>query len=165
MNVRIDGVSLSDGHETPPPTPVYRIPQSQDMDGDTTHDQQPSSSRPSSPNSTLPQSSPSQPNEHSQTHHAEDKKGSKLLSRTKKRLLRTWDPNLILENSGSVARDHLASERTFLAYMRTSLTIASTGVGALIASTCQSFLNSRHDFFPSPIFSPGAAVHAICRNE
>ncbi|KAI0754609.1 hypothetical protein C8Q80DRAFT_1066964, partial [Daedaleopsis nitida] len=35
---------------------------------------------------------------------------------------------LHLENSGSVARDHLASERTFLAYARTSLTIASTGV-------------------------------------
>lgn len=36
---------------------------------------------------------------------------------------------LVLENSGSVARDHLASERTFLAYVRTSLAIASTGVG------------------------------------
>ncbi|KAE9407907.1 hypothetical protein BT96DRAFT_1033791 [Gymnopus androsaceus JB14] len=33
---------------------------------------------------------------------------------------------LVLENSGSVARDHLASERTFLAYVRTSLAIAST---------------------------------------
>ena len=36
---------------------------------------------------------------------------------------------LRLENSGCVARDHLASERTFLAYMRTSLAIASSGVG------------------------------------
>ena len=36
---------------------------------------------------------------------------------------------LRLENSGSVARDHLACERTFLAYMRTSLAIASAGVG------------------------------------
>ncbi|KAF9046491.1 hypothetical protein BJ165DRAFT_1527579 [Panaeolus papilionaceus] len=46
-----------------------------------------------------------------------------------------WSPlglldnvSLRLENSGSVARDHLASERTFLAYMRTSLAIASSGV-------------------------------------
>lgn len=39
--------------------------------------------------------------------------------------------SLTLKNSGSVARDHLASERTFLAYMRTSLAIASSGVGAL----------------------------------
>ncbi|KAJ3806970.1 hypothetical protein F5876DRAFT_49022 [Lentinula aff. lateritia] len=39
-----------------------------------------------------------------------------------------FNPQLILENNGSVARDHLASERTFLAYVRTSLAIASTGV-------------------------------------
>lgn len=44
-------------------------------------------------------------------------------------VLEKWNPALTLENSGSVARDHLASERTFLAYVRTSLTIASTGVG------------------------------------
>lgn len=37
--------------------------------------------------------------------------------------------SLRLQNCGSVARDHLALERTFLAYMRTSLTVASAGVG------------------------------------
>jgi len=37
-------------------------------------------------------------------------------------------PRLTLLNSGSTARDHLASERTFLAYVRTSLALASTGV-------------------------------------
>ncbi|KAK6988633.1 hypothetical protein R3P38DRAFT_3443444 [Favolaschia claudopus] len=36
--------------------------------------------------------------------------------------------SLVLENSGSVARDHLASERTFLAYMRTSLAVAFAAV-------------------------------------
>ncbi|KAG9076404.1 hypothetical protein FRC06_009520 [Ceratobasidium sp. 370] len=45
---------------------------------------------------------------------------------------RTWrerlDPQMVLENSGSVARDHLANERTWLAYVRTSLAISSTGV-------------------------------------
>ncbi|KAI0034617.1 hypothetical protein K488DRAFT_45011 [Vararia minispora EC-137] len=41
---------------------------------------------------------------------------------------RRIDPSLILENTGSVARDHLASERTFLAYVRTSLAFASAGV-------------------------------------
>ncbi|RPD56196.1 hypothetical protein L226DRAFT_464529 [Lentinus tigrinus ALCF2SS1-7] len=42
--------------------------------------------------------------------------------------MREWGLLLTLENAGSVARDHLASERTFLAYARTSLTISSTGV-------------------------------------
>jgi len=37
--------------------------------------------------------------------------------------------SLRLQNRGSVARDHLALERTFLAYTRTSLTVASAGVG------------------------------------
>ncbi|KAF8182547.1 hypothetical protein BJ912DRAFT_978148 [Pholiota molesta] len=39
--------------------------------------------------------------------------------------------NLILVNRGSVARDHLASERTFLAYVRTSLGLSSAGVALM----------------------------------
>jgi len=39
------------------------------------------------------------------------------------------NPSYTLENTGSVARDHLANERTWLAYLRTSLALASTGVG------------------------------------
>ena len=39
------------------------------------------------------------------------------------------EPAMVLENSGSVARDHLACERTYLAYVRTGLASASTGVG------------------------------------
>jgi len=48
-------------------------------------------------------------------------------------------PRLVLENSGSVARDHLASERTFLAYVRTSLAIASTGVALVQLFTISGF--------------------------
>ncbi|KAJ4489962.1 hypothetical protein J3R30DRAFT_3277516 [Lentinula aciculospora] len=44
------------------------------------------------------------------------------------KLAKKFNPQLLLENHGSVARDHLASERTFLAYVRTSLAIACTGV-------------------------------------
>ncbi|CAE6449786.1 hypothetical protein ACGC1H_005588 [Rhizoctonia solani] len=43
-------------------------------------------------------------------------------------LVNKYSPQMVLENSGSVARDHLANERTWLAYVRTSLAIASTGV-------------------------------------
>ena len=54
---------------------------------------------------------------------------------TRARLLEwLFTPVLVLENTGSVARDHLASERTFLAYVRTSLAFASAGVGASIYS-------------------------------
>ncbi|KAF8232480.1 hypothetical protein L208DRAFT_1271841, partial [Tricholoma matsutake] len=47
-----------------------------------------------------------------------------LLARLKPAVL-----ELVLENSGSVARDHLALERTFLAYTRTSSVIATAGIG------------------------------------
>ncbi len=55
-------------------------------------------------------------------------------TKTKTRTREGYHASLILANSGSVARDHLASERTFLAYVRTSLAIASTGVGELVVS-------------------------------
>jgi len=42
--------------------------------------------------------------------------------------IKSLNPSLRLENSGSVARDHLASERTFLSYVRTSLAISMAGV-------------------------------------
>lgn len=54
---------------------------------------------------------------------------SKKTQRRAGSLAERLKPALVLQNSGSVARDHLASERTFLAYVRTSLAIASTGVG------------------------------------
>jgi len=44
---------------------------------------------------------------------------------------RGWEQDnleLVLENKQSVARDHLANERTYLAWLRTSLSFASIGV-------------------------------------
>ena len=38
---------------------------------------------------------------------------------------------LVVENKGNVARDHLSAERTFLAYVRTSLICVAAGVGAI----------------------------------
>ncbi|KAJ6526080.1 hypothetical protein B0H19DRAFT_970940 [Mycena capillaripes] len=50
---------------------------------------------------------------------------------------------LVLVNCGSTARDHLASERTFLAYVRTSLTIASAGVALAQLLTLSDLLNNK----------------------
>jgi hypothetical protein len=36
---------------------------------------------------------------------------------------------LVIKNSGNIARDHLAAERTFLAYVRASSMTVATGVG------------------------------------
>jgi len=36
--------------------------------------------------------------------------------------------SLVLENKGSTARDHLANERTFLAWLRTSLALVTIGI-------------------------------------
>lgn len=53
----------------------------------------------------------------------------------------SWlNQDLQLQNVGSVARDHLANERTFLAWLRTSLSLASIGVGKASSSVLRSGL-------------------------
>ncbi|KAJ7460595.1 hypothetical protein FB451DRAFT_1405154 [Mycena latifolia] len=66
-------------------------------------------------------------------------------------LVRRLKLSLLLENSGSVARDHLASERTFLAYVRTSLVVASTGVALVQLFTISSntTTNNELSFIPT----------------
>ncbi|KLJ13411.1 hypothetical protein EMPG_11663 [Blastomyces silverae] len=49
------------------------------------------------------------------------------ISRKYKRMVEKYG-SVELENKGSVARDHLALERTFLAWLRTSLAFASIGI-------------------------------------
>jgi len=53
-----------------------------------------------------------------------------------------FKPALTLQNRGSVARDHLASERTFLAYVRTSLAISSAGVALVQLLTISSHVTT-----------------------
>ncbi|CAG8491439.1 4473_t:CDS:2, partial [Scutellospora calospora] len=55
-----------------------------------------------------------------------DKSSHKTWIRKK---IEEYNPSLVLENTASVARDHLANERTFLAWLRTSLSFISIGVG------------------------------------
>jgi len=60
-------------------------------------------------------------------------KQSQTFRQDIKQLTAPLRANLVLQNKGNVARDHLASERTYLAYVRTSLACASAGVGESIA--------------------------------
>lgn len=66
---------------------------------------------------------------------------------------------LTLENNGSVARDHLAAERTYLAYVRTSLVLASTGV-ALVQLFSVAASASTDDTTFSPVRTP---IHRYSR--
>ncbi|SJK98556.1 uncharacterized protein ARMOST_01824 [Armillaria ostoyae] len=45
--------------------------------------------------------------------------------------IQTMKIRLVLANNGSVARDHLSLERTFLSYVRTSLALACAGVAVV----------------------------------
>ncbi|KAI0642997.1 hypothetical protein C8Q79DRAFT_916454 [Trametes meyenii] len=77
-----------------------------------------------------------------------------------RRVLKGWNLLLMLENSGSVARDHLASERTFLAYVRTSLTMSSAGVALVQLFSLSAATAHREDLnrFARPL---GAVMIAI----
>lgn len=95
--------------------------------------------------------------------HEEEKQERRSRSRKLNEALRSktnlsregYHVALILTNSGSVARDHLASERTFLAYVRTSLALASTGVGECYCGLGLSFLCVEFFF----CYSIGAVVY------
>ncbi|THH14553.1 hypothetical protein EW146_g5786 [Bondarzewia mesenterica] len=74
-----------------------------------------------------------------------------------------FSPVLVLENTGSVARDHLALERTFLAYVRTSLAFASAGVAlvqlfTIASNTASAAAAARMTRFARPL---GATVILI----
>ncbi|KAI9474138.1 MAG: hypothetical protein EXX96DRAFT_447744, partial [Benjaminiella poitrasii] len=44
-------------------------------------------------------------------------------------IINQYSTSVYLENKASVARDHLANERTYLAWLRTSLSTISVGIG------------------------------------
>ena len=60
-----------------------------------------------------------------------------------------------LENKGSVARDHLALERTFLAWLRTSLAFASIGIAVTQLFRLNTTIASRSQQYSAAVpFSP-----------
>ena len=85
------------------------------------------------------------PNVSQSSIHKSDSKSKRLIHH----IYTSIHPALVLQNTGSVARDHLASERTFLAYIRTSLALASGGV-ALVQLFTISDLASKSTGIPLP---------------
>ncbi|KAG6917281.1 hypothetical protein DXG01_003122 [Tephrocybe rancida] len=110
---------IPDHIRAPPGTPTSELQNATgtESDNDDAHDE--------SPHNPNPPAASAESNEHVPPEPHEPKTTGRRKPRKKGRKL--FKPSLILENSGSVARDHLASERTFLAYIRTSLLLASTG--------------------------------------
>ena len=74
--------------------------------------------------------------------------------------LKFLNPALVLQNSGSVARDHLASERTFLAYVRTSLGFAAASV-AIVQLFAISDFTSKYNETPPPQLNRRAQKFAM----
>ena len=75
---------------------------------------------------------------------------------------RWWSMSLVLKNTGSVARDHLASERTFLAWLRTSVSLAMAGVGTY--QTRRSFYQVRIAY-ASPLHLAVAQLFRLSRTS
>ncbi|GAA5934744.1 hypothetical protein JCM10213_007849 [Rhodosporidiobolus nylandii] len=84
------------------------------------------------------------------------------LKKKKRRLV----PRLAfeLENKGSVARDHLASERTFLAWLRTSLGLASIGIAITQLFRLPSNTSTNSTPAPSPSSDFSAALASLSAN-
>lgn len=95
------------------------------------HDTDEHSPSPSSRSNTTTYPSQATTQLHAESHPSDPPPRS-IYTRIFKAIAPDLPVSIVLENAGSVARDHLANERTWLAYVRTSLAIAGTGVGVCV---------------------------------
>ncbi|KAI8372103.1 hypothetical protein BD560DRAFT_102472 [Blakeslea trispora] len=87
------------------------------------------------------------------------KKGQQSFFHHLQELFDHYRAALFLENQGSVARDHLANERTYLAWLRTSLSTISVGIGITQLSRLE---KSMAKDSTSALLSQGKTVGLFC---
>ncbi|KAF9580996.1 hypothetical protein BGW38_002145, partial [Lunasporangiospora selenospora] len=74
---------------------------------------------------------------------------TKIIGTNLGKLYNRWSPSLVLENKGSIARDHLANERTYLAWLRSSLSLITVGVAVAQLFRLQTSTTGSHSQFAS----------------
>ncbi|KAL2401016.1 hypothetical protein ABEF95_000993 [Exophiala dermatitidis] len=143
---RVPSIRFSEGTKTHSQNPMSnyrRTPSNSDeitpiRGADGNSDRRYQTAEVSSASSSRPQSA-SPDGEHEPTSAKKEKKDSWL-----KRFGEKYG-SVSLENKGSVARDHLALERTFLAWLRTSLAFASIGIAITQLFRLNTTIASRSD--------------------
>ncbi|KAI9296094.1 hypothetical protein K502DRAFT_314897 [Neoconidiobolus thromboides FSU 785] len=68
---------------------------------------------------------------------------------------------LTLENKGSTARDHLANERTFLSWLRTSITLVTVGLAITQLAKMEVIKSSSYIFWVGILYSVMGSIFLV----